>query len=72
MNDYHAKLDARLLALYDEHRALGHSEYASRYSAVARGAFNGESFKDASARLARLLDARTNTPTSGTETILCG
>lgn len=55
MNDLHRLTDAKMLALYDERRSLGATEYAARYIAAMR--YTGY------VRLAELLAARAAMPT---------
>lgn len=55
MNDLHRLTDARMLALYDERKAFGATEYAARYVAATR--YTGL------VRLVELLAARAAVPT---------
>lgn len=54
MNDYHAKIDARILATYDEFRELGIGEHAAMIATRAR-------FEN-SARVALVIKRRADMP----------
>jgi hypothetical protein len=60
VNDYQTRIDARLLALFDEYRSLGHSTLQARTATVFAFGVVPQKTRE---RLDELLAARRATPT---------